>query len=138
MGRASSVSASLLATSARSSGGRGGSCDTTCTIIVATTVGGFFGCIILLLCLCYFMFRREEKKRKVQVIQLAPVRSPDDRDRIDKLEKKLAEYLNANPHILDMSDRKIPDYIKEHVPDLTAKELEDVILVIAARRVALV
>jgi hypothetical protein len=57
-------------------------------------------------------------------------------DAIENLERKLGKYLDENEHILDMSDRKIPDYLKEQVPGLSAQELQDVILVIAARRLA--
>lgn len=130
-----SVSTSLLVTNSASRGSSsGGGCDKTCDVIIASTVCGVFGSCLLLIGICYLVTICKARKQKQHIamdIELSNIA-------LAKLEDKIGHYLDANPHILDMPDRKIPDYVKEHGPELTPSELDNVINVIAARRVAIV
>lgn len=116
----------------RSSSHDKGSCGKTCEIIIASTIGGVFGVVLLCLWICYMMTTWKIRRQRQRNIEL----TIQHMDAITSLERKLGKYLDDNAHILDMPDRRIPDYLKEHVPNLSAQELQDVILVIAARRLA--
>lgn len=135
----SSTHTAVLAARGSSSSGQG-KCSKTCEIIIASTVAGVFISVMLCIGMCYVYTSCKLRKRcKIPLVlptALTTVKpsTPDRADVIAKLEQKLGKYLDENPHILDMPDRKIPDYLKAQ--DLTAQELEDVILVIARRRLA--
>lgn len=114
-----------------SSSGGSGDCDKTCSIIVGSVIGSVFGFFILVCVTCYVYKRVKERRKLAQYEKLK--REQDDA--IKKLEGRIGPYLDANPHILDMGDYKIPQYLQEVIPGLSQQDAILALNSVAKRRV---
>lgn len=47
---------------------------------------------------------------------------------------KLNTFMDNNPHVLDMPDRKIPTYLQENIPELSTQEAVKTLYLVAQRR----
>ncbi len=106
-------------------------CDKTCGIIIGSVIGGIFGLVLIFILIFWVIskyYRHKMIKESEYRIQ--------EMTRVDSiLEKKLDDFLNNNPQILDMNDCNIPDYLKENIPNLSDVESKNAINIIAKRRI---
>jgi hypothetical protein len=111
---------------------RGASTD---DYIIAGCIAGsiFLTCILCTICLLC----KWRNKAKEQAINYYFTPRIEVRRSLERIEGIVGPFLDANPHVLDMSDRKIPAFLKENIPNLKDEDAEEALYVIAKRRLAI-
>lgn len=112
-------------------------CDKTCYIIMGCAFGGTFGLLFIALITIYFCCRRKPSK-VLQPVSIMLVKPQLQKQSLDRLETEIGGFLDKNPHILDMSDYKIPAYLKEQISGLSDNDASMALELVAKRRVSLV
>ncbi len=107
--------------------------DKTVGIILGSVFGGIFGIMLIMICIFYI----EHRIRIIRNKQNEKKQQCEFEKNIARLELIVGPYIDKNPNILDMDDRKIPEHLQQNIDNLNENDAKFAINVIAKRRVKL-